>query len=56
MANALRTPFGLALQGIRDEPIRMASLGFTVPLHRMLAFTFAATFRWRHRRLARQWS
>jgi branched-chain amino acid transport system permease protein len=37
----VRTPFGLSLQGIRDEPLRMASLGFTVPLHRMLAFTFA---------------
>jgi branched-chain amino acid transport system permease protein len=37
----VRTPFGLSLQGIRDEPIRAASLGYTVPLHRMLAFTFA---------------
>jgi len=37
----VRTPFGLSLQGIRDEPVRMASLGYTVPLHRMLAFTFA---------------
>jgi branched-chain amino acid transport system permease protein len=37
----VRTPFGLSLQGIRDEPIRTASLGYTVPLHRMLAFTFA---------------
>jgi branched-chain amino acid transport system permease protein len=37
----VRTPFGLALQGIRDEPVRMASLGFAVPLHRMLAFAFA---------------
>jgi branched-chain amino acid transport system permease protein len=37
----VRTPFGLSLQGIRDEPLRMASLGFAVPLHRMLAFTFA---------------
>jgi len=37
----VRTPFGLSLQGIRDEPLRMASLGFTVPLHRMLAFAFA---------------
>jgi branched-chain amino acid transport system permease protein len=37
----VRTPFGLSLQGIRDEPIRMASLGFNVSLHRMLAFTFA---------------
>jgi branched-chain amino acid transport system permease protein len=37
----VRTPFGLALQGIRDEPVRTASLGYTVPLHRTLAFTFA---------------
>ena len=37
-----RTPFGLSLQGVRDEPVRMASLGYTVPMHRTLAFTFAA--------------
>jgi len=37
----VRTPFGISLQGVRDEPVRMASLGFAVPLHRMLAFTFA---------------
>jgi branched-chain amino acid transport system permease protein len=36
-----RTPFGLALQGTRDDPIRMASLGFNVPLHRTLAFVIA---------------
>jgi branched-chain amino acid transport system permease protein len=36
-----RTAFGLALQGIRDDPIRMASLGFNVPLHRALAFALA---------------
>ena len=36
-----RTPFGLSLRGIRDEPLRMASLGYAVPLHRMLAFAFA---------------
>jgi branched-chain amino acid transport system permease protein len=36
-----RTPFGLALQGIRDDPVRMSSLGYNVTLHRMLAFTFA---------------
>jgi branched-chain amino acid transport system permease protein len=36
------TPFGLALQGVRDEPVRMASLGYAVPLHRTLAFGFAA--------------
>jgi branched-chain amino acid transport system permease protein len=38
----LRTPFGLALQGIRDDPIRMTSLGYNVPLHRTLAFGFAS--------------
>jgi len=40
----VRTPFGLSLQGIRDEPVRAASLGFTVPLHRMLAFALAGFF------------
>jgi branched-chain amino acid transport system permease protein len=38
----LRTPFGLTLQGVRDEPIRMSSLGYNVALHRTLAFGFAA--------------
>jgi branched-chain amino acid transport system permease protein len=38
----IRTPFGIALQGVRDEPIRMASLGFNVPLLRTLGFGFAA--------------
>ena len=37
----VRTPFGLALQGVRDEPVRMAALGFNVPMHRILAFTLA---------------
>ena len=37
-----RTPFGLALQGLRDEPARMRALGFNVTLHRILAFTLAA--------------
>ena len=37
-----RTNFGLALQGVRDDPVRMASLGFNVPLTRTLAFTLAA--------------
>jgi branched-chain amino acid transport system permease protein len=35
-----RTPFGLTLQGVRDDPVRMASLGYNVPLHRTLAFGF----------------
>jgi branched-chain amino acid transport system permease protein len=38
----VRTPFGISLQGVRDEPIRMSSLGYNVPLHRTLAFGFAA--------------
>jgi branched-chain amino acid transport system permease protein len=38
----VRTPFGISLQGVRDEPLRMASLGYNVPLHRTLAFGFAA--------------
>jgi branched-chain amino acid transport system permease protein len=38
----VRTPFGLTLQGVRDEPIRMASLGYIVPLHRTIAFGFGA--------------
>jgi branched-chain amino acid transport system permease protein len=37
-----RTPFGLALQGIRDDPVRMTSLGYNVGLHRTLAFGFGA--------------
>ena len=37
-----RTPFGIAFAGIRDEPVRMASLGYAVPLHRTLAFGLAA--------------
>jgi branched-chain amino acid transport system permease protein len=35
------TPFGLALQGVRDDPVRMASLGFNVALQRTIAFTIA---------------
>jgi branched-chain amino acid transport system permease protein len=38
----IRTPFGLSLQGVRDDPIRMSSLGYNVPLHRALAFGFAS--------------
>ena len=38
----VRTPFGLSLQGVRDEPIRSASLGYNVALHRTLAFGFGA--------------
>jgi branched-chain amino acid transport system permease protein len=38
----VRTPFGLTLQGVRDEPLRMNSLGYNVALHRTIAFGFAA--------------
>jgi branched-chain amino acid transport system permease protein len=38
----VRTPFGISLQGIRDDPLRMSSLGYNVPLHRTLAFGLAA--------------
>ena len=34
----VRTPFGIALQGIRDDPTRMRALGYNVELHRTLAF------------------
>jgi branched-chain amino acid transport system permease protein len=37
-----RTPFGLSLQGLRDESARMRALGFNVRMHRTFAFTFAA--------------
>jgi len=40
----VKTPFGFALQGVRDDPVRMSALGFNVPLHRMLAFTLAGFF------------
>ena len=37
-----RTPFGLALQGMRDDPVRMSSLGYNVPLLRTVAFGVGA--------------
>jgi branched-chain amino acid transport system permease protein len=39
-----RTPFGIALQGIRDEPTRMRTLGFNVPLLRAFGFALGAFF------------
>jgi branched-chain amino acid transport system permease protein len=38
----VRTPFGIAFQGVRDEPVRMGSLGYNVALHRTVAFTLGA--------------
>ena len=37
----VRTPFGVALQGIRDNPRRMHSLGFAVTAHRVAAYAVA---------------
>jgi branched-chain amino acid transport system permease protein len=37
----VRSPFGLVLQGIRDNPRRIAALGYNVALHRVAAFGVA---------------
>jgi branched-chain amino acid transport system permease protein len=34
----VRTPFGIALQGVRDNPRRMNSLGYSVVAHRVAAY------------------
>ena len=34
----VRTPFGIALQGVRDNPRRMNALGFHVTAHRVAAY------------------
>ena len=37
----VRTPFGISLQGIRDNPRRMEALGFHVVAHRVAAYALA---------------
>jgi branched-chain amino acid transport system permease protein len=39
-----RSAIGLALQGVRDNPRRMAALGFHVTAHRVAAYTLASVF------------
>ncbi|MGL4974078.1 MAG: branched-chain amino acid ABC transporter permease [Bosea sp. (in: a-proteobacteria)] len=39
-----RSPFGLALQGVRDNPRRMAALGYNVTAHRVAAYALASVF------------
>jgi branched-chain amino acid transport system permease protein len=39
--HVVRTPFGAAMQGIRDNPRRMHSLGFAVTAHRVAAYAVA---------------
>ena len=41
IAYVVRSPFGIALQGIRENPRRMASLGFNVVAHRVCAYVMA---------------
>lgn len=44
MALLVRSPFGLALQGIRDSESRMQMLGYNVWLHKYLAFVLCGLF------------
>jgi branched-chain amino acid transport system permease protein len=37
----IRAPFGMALQGVRDNPRRMRALGFHVTAHRVAAYSVA---------------
>lgn len=40
----VRSPFGWALQGIRDNPVRMAALGFDIQLHRFITLSIGGFF------------
>ncbi|MDP3823250.1 MAG: branched-chain amino acid ABC transporter permease [Burkholderiales bacterium] len=41
VSHVVRTPFGIALQGIRDNPRRMGALGFSVVTHRVAAYALS---------------
>jgi branched-chain amino acid transport system permease protein len=43
LARLVRSPFGLSLKGIREGEDRLASLGYNVILHKLLAFTISGT-------------
>ena len=40
----VRSPFGLTMRGIKEGEGRMASLGYNVPLHLLIAFTASGFF------------
>ncbi|EQD56012.1 inner-membrane translocator, partial [mine drainage metagenome] len=40
----VRSPFGLALRGIREQPRRMRALGYNTWLYQYIAFIVAALF------------
>jgi branched-chain amino acid transport system permease protein len=44
IAVLVRSPFGLALKGIREAEGRMAPLGYHVTVHKLVAFTIAGFF------------
>ena len=41
VSHVVRTPFGIALQGIRDNPRRMSALGYAVVAHRVAAYALS---------------
>ena len=41
--NVTRSPFGLTLLGIRASESRMRTLGYNVPLHRLVTFVFSGS-------------
>jgi branched-chain amino acid transport system permease protein len=42
LGRLVASPFGLAMQGIRDSEIRMAALGYNVKIHKFLAIVFSS--------------
>lgn len=40
----VKSPFGLTLRGVKEGESRMASLGYNVPLHLLIAFTTSGFF------------